>query len=52
MQLYKSLIDSIDILRESSDSTIEVTVYPIGKSQVFSCKNSGNTGTSVEYLFF
>ena len=31
VQLYKSLIDSIDILRESSDSTIEVTVYPIGK---------------------
>ncbi|WP_302275852.1 ATP synthase F1 subunit gamma [Coprobacter fastidiosus] len=51
VQLYKSLIDSIDILRESSDSTIEVTVYPIGKKvKSLVAKTPGIQVRPVEYL--
>lgn len=51
VQLYKSLIDSVDFLRNSSETPVEVTVYPIGKKlKSLLTKTPGIQVRPVEYV--
>ena len=51
IQLYKAFTDSIDALRESSTSPIEITVYPVGgKIKSLVAKTPGIKVRPVEYV--